>query len=129
MKSRFYEFIAVMVVIILGLIFRESCNDEIKYKRAITNAYITRVSLTSKPVLLRLEYIYVAKSDTQKSYSDISQYPNLTRMKKLEGRTLILIYDSTNVRSNRLLLTQHDFDRYEVWYPDSLAWLKQIIGE
>lgn len=129
MKSRFYEFIAVLIVIILALVFREYYNDEIKYRRAITNAYITRVSKTSKPVRIRLEYFYVSKSDTQKAYSDVEQYNNLEEMKKLEGRSLIAIYDSAEVRSNRLLLTQDDFDRYEVWYPDSLYWLKDLIGK
>lgn len=54
----------------------------------------------------------------QQNYSDLGA---LTQ--KILNKSFPVIYDSTDVTYNELLITPEDFEAYKMPYPDSLKWV------
>jgi hypothetical protein len=46
------------------------------------------------------------------------------KLQQLEKKNLLVVFDSIDIKNKVILITQSDFKKYNVSYPDSLLWLK-----
>lgn len=101
-----------------------SCRDTDQFisKSKMTNATILRANNTFRIGQYKLDYEYFVNGK--------KILGNETRIidgcsKRIIGKKLPLLYDSTKIESHALLLSKWDFARFSITQPDSLKWVDE----
>lgn len=117
---------------LLCFIYDRKGEDHLNLNKKTCSAYIYKTTLTKRPVLPRIYYKLKCDNELYSNaeyFEDISNDIPYRNLVKLKGEYVLAIIDSTNPNVRRLLLTESDYKRYNISYPDSMKWLKEIIGE
>jgi hypothetical protein len=101
-----------------------SCRDTDQFisNSKTTNALIVNVHKTFRIGQYKIDYEY--------SVNDKKILGNRTRIidgcsKRIIGKQLPLLYDSTKIEAHALLLSKWDFEHYGIAQPDSLKWINE----
>lgn len=95
---------------------------------AIVTAKVTDVYITIKNPAYRVSYKFSKGNQNFEDYYDLGRWTYRSEiLKKLNGKTIPLLYCLDNDNYNRILLSPDDFSEYGLEYPDSLLWVKEYI--
>lgn len=117
-----------LVIIIYGF-YLYSNNKEQKLKKCfkVTTALIVNVKDGYKNNLA-LTYKYLVNGKIH--CSDCVRSIKNTKLKNsLLNKNLVLIYSCTDSNDHLLLLSEYQFDEFNIPYPDSLLWIKQELDK
>lgn len=105
------------IVVLTGLIliglavkfYLQNFERHVKQRGKVANAYIISVEKYNKPTPAHIVYYYVINADTITYSYFIESRVNFSKLKSLVGRTLSVLYDSTNVKRNMLIINEDQF--------------------
>lgn len=124
---------AVLIFIITSIVstlflLEQSAESGIKNRKKIFVAKVRAVELTHKPVVSRIQFT-IKYNDKYHSYYEEQPKISHKTLVRLKGHSILLVADSNDLDKNKLLLRQSDYRKFNVLYPDSLMWIKKLLGE
>jgi len=114
MKNKYIDgiivIIALFVIGVSGKLFKKYSNWKIAKHGKVTIAHIISVEPYNTPTPTKIFYYYVVNADTFFYDYTVESIINFRKLKTLEGKVLYVVYDSTNMRDNKLMI---DEDKYK----------------
>lgn len=123
--------IALLLIILIGtslFVYQRNGEKSLIKNKLIASALITKIELTKRPVVPRIHYEILDRKFNELYFEDIKSDFNYKKIQLLKGNVVNIIIDTTNTNVQRLLLSDDDYRKYGVNRPDSMQWLKQMLG-
>jgi hypothetical protein len=122
-KNTFNRIGALCFIVIIAVLFFKDRNDKIQLRDqgVVSKAKIISQMVTKSTLLIKYSFVYNktsyenSKGAKELNYSDVRQF--------LINREFPLILLPENPDNNELLIFKHDFQKYNLPYPDSLKWI------
>lgn len=99
-------------LILIGLAIKfylQNFERQIKQRGKVATAYIISVEEYKKPTPAHIVYLYVINADTITYSYFIESKVNFSKLKSLVGKTLSVVYDSTDIKRNKLIINEDQF--------------------
>lgn len=133
MKLKLKKILAFGVLLIICWIcsyfYEKNNNAKVILNQKIGIGYIRKVELFDRYSRHKITFDLFTNGKLLETTWTIRDDIDFDKLQRLDKKNLVVVYDSLDVNNKVLLLTQDDFDKFNVAIPDSLIWLKQIIGE
>lgn len=118
----------ITIAVILLFVFQEKVENHLAKNKIITTALVNEIELTKRPALPRIHYQILNPQFKDTDFEDISVDFEFKKLRLLKGKYVNIVIDSTNYDVKRLLLSDEEYSKYAVNRPDSMQWLKDLLG-
>lgn len=111
-------------IYLLTILILFSCDyKEIEKNKEITFGIINDYSKHYRSYAFSPNYSYIVNGV---EYKGVSYHVfNLNYWDAYNGKSFPIVYSSINPQKSIMLITPHDFKRWEMEFPDSLNWVKK----
>lgn len=124
-KQKIFVLGFILSILIVGLASRYLTSNRIKNNLLVSSVRIEKVDRFDKFAKQRVWFI-TDHNDTLYHLRDDINYAALVQ---LAGKIIPIAYDSSDHRRNWLLITVSDYQKFGITYPDSMKWVKDLLGE
>lgn len=135
MKKESPIFKGTIVLIVLGLIglsiefFKKRKEQSIMRHGKVCSGLVYDVYFSKRPTLPIIRYYYIVNNKKYFYECNVDDGTSISVLEGLENKYLNLVYDSTDFKKSKLLVFESDYKRFDVPYPDSMLWLKRLLGK
>ena len=138
-KNKYTGLIAFVILIIgfgLCYYFSERNNNKLKteiIKDAVLTSGIVSAYLHDYKGISEYEYYFSTNENMANYYSKSSSSSSFVTYakigKKVLNKSFPVIYNKSLPQYNKILIIPDDFKEYNIPFPDSLNWVKEILDE
>lgn len=127
-NKKFIAGTAVMVFItfaIISTIRKTQKTDKLIINAVFTKGRIIECNGISKRYAASIHYKYAIADSI---YTGTKTYEiNKYKCKELVGKEFTIAYNRTDISSSEILITEQDYSRFYLDYPDSLSWVTRYF--
>lgn len=118
------NWVIILPLLVMAIAFVLSRNEyeNIKNNAAYTSGLVTETKY-QKGGLYKVHYQFQVGNETYKDSDLIDGCAELSN--QVEGKRFSVVYNSLNPNQSTILITEEDFKRFGLPFPDSLIWVKQ----
>jgi hypothetical protein len=116
--------IIIIAILVIGYFRGKDYTGKIKTNMQMANAQVIKSSMAHRGGVV-IDYIFYYDNIEYQNQETVGIYSGLREV--FVNKSFPVVFSGTQPKFSQILLLPSDFEKYNLTYPDSLNWLKDLI--